>query len=148
MDGSTNGTGGFPLTEEGKLFDDSYWRTVSSRRDGKIFVDAFYDRLLASSPEVRAKFAETDFEKQKQVLMLSLAFISAYAGSGQPNAVIEKIALSHGRGGHDIVPEYYDLWLSCLIDTVREYDPEWSPDVESAWRKTMAPGIAYMKAHY
>lgn len=136
------------MPEDSKLFDDSYWRTVSASRDGREFVDGFYDRFLATSDEIQAKFADTDFVKQKQVLMLSLAFMSAYAASGEPNAVVQKIADSHGRSGHDIRPEFYDRWLDCLIDTVSEYDAQWSPELESAWRGTMAPGIAFMKAQY
>jgi hemoglobin-like flavoprotein len=136
------------VADVSKLFDDSYWRTVSASRDGRAFIDGFYDRFLSTSDEISTKFANTDFDKQKQVLLLSLAFMSTYAASGEPNTVIEKIAASHAPSGHDIRPELYDAWLGCLLDTVREFDPHWSPEVETAWRSTMEPGIAFMKARY
>lgn len=49
----------------------------------------------------------------------------------------------HARLGVDA--QLYDLWLECLIATVAETDPEYSPIVESSWREGLKPGIARMK---
>jgi hemoglobin-like flavoprotein len=136
------------MTDPERTFDASYWRTTHEVLDGVEFADAFYERFLSASDAVRAKFAKTDFERQKKVLMTSLAFMSSFSASGVPNVVVEKIAESHSRGGLDIAPPLYDLWLECLVDTVREFDREFSPDVEAAWRGTLRPGIEYMKAHW
>ena len=136
------------MPSSASLFDDSYWRTVAMTIDERDFIDAFYDRFLATSDEIRAKFANTNFAKQKQVMLLSLAFMSSYAASGERNVVLERIAKSHDKQGHDIRPALYDVWLQCLLSTVREYDPSWSPEVEEAWRRTLDPGIRFMKAHY
>ncbi|MDA0841502.1 MAG: hypothetical protein O2857_27390, partial [Planctomycetota bacterium] len=49
----------------------SYGRCCLS--DG--FLDSFYEIFLDSSPEVRAKFAQTDFVQQKRALLKSLVFV-------------------------------------------------------------------------
>lgn len=48
----------------------------------------------------------------------------------------------------NIKPYLYHLWFECLIDTVREFDPLFSDDVELAWRLTLSSGITYMKFGY
>ena len=45
-------------------------------------------------------------------------------------------------------PRLYDLWLECLIEAVRGHDPQFSAELESAWRETLAFGIDYMRARY
>jgi hypothetical protein len=34
------------------------------------------------------------------------------------------------------------------MQTVREHDPEFTPDVERAWRTTIATGIEYMQSNH
>jgi len=42
----------------------------------------------------------------------------------------------------------YDLWLDCLLDTVRACDPECFPEAEAAWEEVMMVGIHYLCANY
>ena len=48
----------------------------------------------------------------------------------------------------DFLKRFYDLWLECLIEAVSEFDPNYSPAIEKAWRKTMQTGIYHMRAAY
>jgi hypothetical protein len=34
------------------------------------------------------------------------------------------------------------------MTTVRQHDPEFTPDLERAWRATVAAGISYMQSQY
>ena len=39
-------------------------------------------------------------------------------------------------------------WLDCLVQAVKEHDPEASEETEALWRDAMRPGIAFMRARY
>jgi len=131
--------------EELELFHDSLSRCSSTPR----FLERFYELFLASSPEVRDKFRQTDFPKQRRVLKASL-YMMMLAAEGRPEGRdhLERIAVRHGRGGLDIRPPLYDLWLMSLLQAARECDPSWSAETERVWRQVMEEGIAFMKARY
>ncbi len=50
-------------------------------------------------------------------------------------ANLDRIALRHSKSQLDIAPHLYWTWRDCLIQSVRECDPEFSLDVEKAWTK-------------
>jgi hemoglobin-like flavoprotein len=114
------------------------------------FLDLFYETFLASSPKVREKFANTDFEKQKRALHGSFHLMLRAAreeGHGPPD-FLDELALRHGSGQLAIGSEFYDLWLDSLLAAVRACDPAHSPDVEKAWEQVMGIGIRYLCSRY
>jgi hypothetical protein len=131
--------------DELALFHDSLERC----RQGGGFLDRFYDLFVQSSEEVAAKFRETDFRRQKRVLMASL-YSMMLSGEGHPEGLahLRRIAILHDREHHAIRPELYDLWLDSLIRAVGECDPEFAPEIERVWRKLLLPGLSLMKAAY
>jgi hemoglobin-like flavoprotein len=115
--------------------------------DDASFMKDFYDRFTASSDEVGEKFRHTDFERQNRVLADSLYVMAAAAQSGEeslPWREIKHIALRHRE--LKIGPHLYDLWLDCLLQAARAHDPQFSPDLEAAWRSTLAPGMDFFRA--
>lgn len=119
------------------------------------FLKHFYHLFLASSQEVREKFEATDFERQTRVLADSLYLVAVAAqaatqGEEQSPAWTEmnRLAGMHSRGQLDIRPGLYDLWLHCLLQAAQRHDPEFSPEVEEDWRKTLSQGIEYLRARY
>ena len=127
------------------LFNDSLTRCTSQ----PLFLERFYALFVSSSDEVRHKFRQTDFQKQRRLLQASFYMVMLQA-DGKPEGAVhfERIADLHSQRHLDIPPPLYDLWLDCLMQAVREYDPEWMPETESLWRRMMAHGIAFMKARY
>jgi len=115
------------------------------------FLDDFYRRFVGSSEEVRAKFAGTDMKRQVRMLEDSLLVI-AVAVQGEEGSMargdLPRIARRHSRKDLDIRPGLYDLWLECLIETVRAHDAQMTGEVEAAWRETMAFGIDSMRGSY
>jgi hemoglobin-like flavoprotein len=115
------------------------------------FMKDFYDLFVASSPEVREKFRNTDFERQNRALADSL-YIMAVAAQGGEGSIawreMSKIAKRHSRGDRDIAPELYDLWLDCLLKAAQKHDPQFSPDLKDAWRETLLPGIGFLRDRY
>jgi hemoglobin-like flavoprotein len=128
-----------------ELFNDSLERCSSGHR----FLDRFYELFVASSTEVAAKFANTDFRVQKAALKVSLYMIvSSIEQKPEGNVHLERIAARHSRSGLDIGPHLYDLWLDCLIQAVRECDPRFGEETEHAWRRVMRVGIDFLKSKY
>ncbi len=113
------------------------------------FFDSFYQRFINSSDDAKAMFANTDMQNQKKMLQNSLyMMIAAPSGLEKASTHIEHIAKSHSRAGYGVKPELYDLWLDCLLETAKEYDKEYEPVVESAWKQTLEAGIKLMKSGY
>jgi hemoglobin-like flavoprotein len=130
---------------DAELLNDSLERCMRAPE----FLDRFYELYLSSSPEVAAKFQGTDFKKQKTALKASL-YIMLMANERQAEwtAHLERLARRHSRKELDIRPELYDLWLECLLQTVREFDPRFNAKTETAWRNRLRPGIEFMKSRY
>jgi hemoglobin-like flavoprotein len=127
------------------LYNDSLERCTAHRG----FLDRFYVVLVASDPEVAAKFERTKFSRQAILLKASLYMMMLVAWEHpEGHTHLERIARLHSREGLDIRPEFYTLWLDCLIATVKKFDPHFHPAVERAWRQILTPGIEFMKSRY
>ena len=115
------------------------------------FLDSFYERFMGSSEEVRDKFRNTDMKRQARVLEDSL-YVVANAVQGEENSLargaLPPLAARHGHRGLDIRPGLYDLWIDCLVETARAYDPQFDAGAESAWRETLDFGIDYLRQRY
>jgi len=61
---------------------------------------------------------------------------------------LPRLAKRHGRQDLDIPPGLYDLWLDCLLQAARRHDPQFSPEIEAAWRRDAGRGIEYMRSKY
>ena len=113
------------------------------------FYDTFYDVFLAKSPEIPPLFAKTDFKKQKQVLKATAALMVRHKlHEEQANTALEKVGKTHSREGYDIRPALYALWLDSLCETVKQHDPEFTPELESQWRQRMQEGIDFIVSAY
>lgn len=113
----------------------------------KSFLDRFYQRLLAASPDVALLFRDTDLARQKLLLKRSLSILMMFALDEQlTRATFDLQALAEVHHRRRIAAPLYDLWLDCMLATVRECDPRYDAAVERAWRLTLAPGIAFMKS--
>ena len=115
------------------------------------FLLDFYGLFMASSEEVRQKFGETDFKRQTRVLADSLWVMANVAQSDRPSPAwgdLPRLAERHSRRDLDIPPALYDLWLDCLVGAARKHDGQFTPEVETAWRETLAVGIEYLRSKY
>ncbi|HEX9187892.1 MAG TPA: globin [Vicinamibacteria bacterium] len=130
---------------------DAFLASLGRCRASTGFLEDFYARFVSSSEEIRAKFAGTDMKRQVRMLEDSL-FVVAVAIQGEEGSLargdLPRIAARHSRADLDVRPALYDLWRDCLIDSVRQHDPGFSGEVESAWREVLAFGIDYMRSRY
>lgn len=127
-----------------EIYNDSFEYCLS--REG--FLPRFYELFIQSSPEVREKFKATDFQRQNRILKKSLYVLAmASVGTDEARKELDRLRLSHGPRGLNIPPHLYDLWLDCLVRTVREFHTEWHPDIEKSWREMLAPHLAVLQSH-
>lgn len=129
------------------IFNDSLGR-ILDRNGGDAFFKGFYECFISSSTEVKQKFANTDMDNQRRMLKSSFYHMLTFFVTKETEKNIVEIARKHNMHHRDIHPELYDLWLECLIRTVKRHDSKFSDEVELAWRLVMANGITYMKFKY
>ena len=127
-----------------ELFNDSIER-CSCRLD---FLRRFYTLFLGSSDTVAKKFEHTDLKKQARMLKTSLYIMMSASGGSERTVHLQRLAKLHSRAELDIKPELYDLWLDRLVQAVKEFDPMFDPETETAWRRMLQPGIEFMKSRY
>ena len=108
------------------------------------FFRVFYEKLLASDPSIPPMFAKTSFDRQHRLLQHGLGLLLSYGRRPNPS-LLERIAERHGPTDLNIAEHLYPLFLESLIETVRGFDPEFSPGVEHAWRASLAPGATFMQ---
>ena len=127
------------------IFHDSYLRCVVSDQDA--FFKHFYELFTAADQRVSELFANTNMERQISMLQESLLYMIDFANSKTASIRMQRIAIYHGSNELDVPSHLFDLWMDCLVSTVRERDTRFEPDVEVAWRVFLAPGIAFAKSH-
>lgn len=115
-------------------------------RKDDFFVD-FYDFFMASSEAIRARFANTDMPAQRHLLRNGVMQIILVA-RGMSDRKLRDLGESHSRKRMDIKPEWYALWEEALLKTVRAHDPEWTPELQQAWREVLKPGIDLIRGAY
>jgi len=131
-----------------EVFTRSMERVLGNGAYNPAFIGTFYDVFLATSPAVADKFARTDMSAQRTMLHDSLLIMVDFNRTRVPTAALEKLATIHSRAQHDVSPAFYDLWLDSLVGAVRQHDPEFSAEVDLAWRIALAPGISFMRFAY
>jgi hemoglobin-like flavoprotein len=126
-------------------------QSLSRSLDAGGLGERFYELFLASSPDAKAKFANTDFERQRRVLEDGL-YVVTLAAEGRPGSPpvleLDRLARRHGRAELDIRLELYEIWTQCLLEALEEKDPEFSEEVASAWKEVLAAATRRMADAY
>ncbi len=113
------------------------------------FFDAFYENFFRNCPQAVPMFAKTDFERQHKLLRHAIGLLLIFPAQPEGEiALLHRIAKRHSRRDLNVDPALYGPFVDSLMDTVREHDPEFTPQVETAWRATVAKGVAYMQSKY
>ena len=121
----------------------SYGRCCAS----KTFFDDFYQRFLQSSPEVRAKFTNTDMPAQNLLLRQGILNLVLFS-RGLPPTKLQALAKSHSRDKLDIQPHLYTYWIDALIRTVEQHDKQANAETARAWREVLNKGVDVIQAGY
>lgn len=116
-----------------------------------MFVYSFYRNFMRLSPGVREKFKNSQWDRQTKLLdeAIKQLILFFYEPSLATAERILQLGKSHAKvGGMDIDPELYRPWLEALVMAVAEHDPEFTPQIENAWREVMRHGIIVMQSLY
>ena len=135
------------MTNYVAVFNESFSRVVEGDKQSTFF-DHFYRRFLISSPAVAAKFVNTDFDRQKEMLRRSVTELLQIFTTHTSTPYLQMLAAIHSKADKDIGPALYDDWLRSLIETLKDLDPNYDDTVALAWKIVLAPGIQFMKHHY
>ncbi len=115
----------------------------------KDFIETFYKLFLDSRPEIRNMFKNTDFTKQRKLLVDGLnMMISCAMGQSFSASYLEQLAEKHSRRMLNVDPSLYQYWLDSLIKAVETHDPKYTPELGQAWRTHLSRGIEIMKSKY
>lgn len=133
------------LPDYRKLFAESYLRTVVNGDED--FFGRFYELFIAADPDVSKVFSSTDMHRQILMLQESLLHMIEFENSKIASQRFQKVASYHGSEEMNIPPHLFDLWMDCLVETVREREPQFDSHIETAWRVYLASGVAFLKSH-
>jgi len=123
---------------------DSFYR---ARNSG--VAEKFYSIFLDADPRIRPLFKNTDFEKQKGLLLHGIFVLLQFAdGKAVGELAVDRLGESHSRKKMNIMPDMYPIWVDCLMKTMAEKDPKFSPALEAKWRVALQKGIDVMMKKY
>ena len=94
-------------------------------------------------------FARTDFERQHKLLRHAFGLLLNFPKQPpREPTILARVTERHSRRDLGVDPSLYAPFIDALIDTVRHCDPDFTPALEDAWRKTVRKGVEYMQAKY
>jgi hemoglobin-like flavoprotein len=116
---------------------------------GDEFFDSFYANLVDQETAIAQLFAETDMQRQNDLIEDGIRHLIAFAeGDALAEARIRDLGRSHNRHYLNVRPEFYPLWVESLMRALREHDAQFTPELETEWRTVIAPGVALMVSLY
>ena len=133
----------------GSFADDDVRRSFERCEANGDFAETFYRNFLASSSDVPAYFAQTDFQRQRKVLRDSVhLMVTEDVASVEMRKLLDHLGIAHGRTGRNIRPELYEHWLDSVCATVTHLDPLWNDELEREWRVRLRAGMQIVMAAY
>lgn len=108
------------------------------------FYDHFYTTFLASHEDIPSYFTKTDFVKQKQLLRLGISFMILFVKDNPAGlGALKRLASLHDKDHLNIPTNLYPYWLESLCKSVQAFDPQYTSELERAWKEVMQSGIDY-----
>jgi hemoglobin-like flavoprotein len=108
------------------------------------FVKRFYDRFIPTSPEISARFKDTNHQKQEQMIRTALQAVPYFDSDASNAAELRRLAIRHKEMA--ILPKMYDAWLACLLATVKEVDSKYDQKVEDAWKEVVSKAVRFFRS--
>lgn len=137
------------MRNPGGFADEAVRRSLGRCEAAGAFAETFYKIFLSASPEIPPHFAGTDFLRQRELLRDSVhMMVTTDVSEPDVREQLDRLGRSHSRGGRNIPPSLYELWLDAICITVRTLDPEWTEELEREWRVRLRPGMQIIMADY
>lgn len=100
---------------------------------------AVYERLFSQYPEMKALFVrDKDGSVKGEMLARVIEAILDFVGERHYAAtLIQCEVITHA--GYDVPPDVFGRFFEVVAATMRDLlGADWTPDVDAAWRKTLA----------
>ncbi|MCG7587480.1 globin [Photobacterium sp. OFAV2-7] len=123
-----------------EVFNDSYARCNQHPH----FFDIFYNLFCQKDDRFREMFAGVDMQKQISMLKASIVIILLAPVSDSARESVRFFGKRHGPQGVGVSPLDYETWLDCLLETVNQCDPNYTFEVDLAWRECLRLGLEIM----
>lgn len=106
--------------------------------NGSRFYDAFYRNLMAKDPIIKTFFRDTDMERQYQSLAKMVVYFALNSGSDSVHgsSYVTKTIELHNRE-LQIPKRLFTLWQQALLETLAQFDPEFTPELSQYWQEAM-----------
>jgi len=106
------------------------------------FCDRFYDRLFEARPDVRPLFDRVEVRVQHMMVRKGVTMMLLHvAGVAGADKGFERVRTLHGPGGLGVSADQLAAWAECMVQTVRETDPECTDALAGAWHEVLGEGI-------
>ncbi|EAS45293.1 globin [Photobacterium profundum] len=124
--------------EKYNLYQASYQRCMGNDD----FLPLFYSLFINADIAIKDMFGSTDKEQQILTLKASLAMLQPAQDLITHEQLIKSIALRHKK--MNIAPHLFNVWFDCLMQAVKQYDPQYNEDLHTIWREQLDFGIKLM----
>ncbi|QBD82269.1 hypothetical protein EPA93_42345 [Ktedonosporobacter rubrisoli] len=116
-------------------------------RQKEAFAATFYQRLQEKCPHLLPFFANVDIKRQQTSLMATLAVLVRGIEQGDD---LSPIFRKLGRVHHErhIRAEHYPDFGSTLMETLAQFDPEWTREHREAWAAALDQCVRGMMESY
>jgi hypothetical protein len=86
---------------------------------------------------------------QHKLLKEGITFLLMSAGGSQfAQNEINKLGVRHDPTHLNVKPELYGYWVESLMKTIRQFDQNYSPELDAKWRRILDAGIQQMINKY
>lgn len=112
-------------------------------------VERFYALFMDSHPDIKPRFANTNFDSQKKLLRQSIGLAILHARNNPVGRIgIDRLARSHSKSGLNIPPHLYAYWKKSFLQAVAEFDSEFSQELNVGWERVLQKTIDDISAGY
>jgi len=112
-------------------------------------IERFYAIFIDSHPDIKPRFANTDFDAQKKLLRQSIGLAILHAHNNPVGRIgIDRLARTHSKSGLNIPPHLYAYWKASFLQAVAEFDAEFSLELKASWDLVLQKTIDGVAAGY
>lgn len=101
---------------------------------GHEFIEGFYARVFSTSPEIEAMFSNTDWQQQRNKVMLALIMVVDNLHDMEHIKTMMQDTIKAHKP-YPILNSHYDLMNNAILITFADIlGEDWSEEAENAWQ--------------
>ncbi|MBV9230691.1 MAG: hypothetical protein JOZ18_15385 [Chloroflexi bacterium] len=126
------------------MLKDSFKRIL---RQKEAFAATFYQRLRENYPHLQRFFENVDIQRQEVSLVATLTMLVKGIEQGEDlRPVFRKLGYLHNK--RSIRAEHYPDFGNTLMETMAQFDPEWTQAHREAWAAVLDQCVRGMMESY